>query len=235
MSLVIAENVTQLYGAQEVLRDVSFRIGQSDSIGLVGANGEGKTTLLRIMAGLLAPTGGQVHRAKGLRAGYLPQEPPAPEGGTLQGLALDAFAEARRAEEHMLQLSALMGGEDDGGDLLREYAEAERRFEALGGYSYHNRVERVLTGLGFERDTWDKPLSEFSGGQLTRAYLARLLLEEPDLLLLDEPTNHLDMGSIELLEGWLRTFRKAMIAVSHDRYFLDSVTKRTWEVASGAL
>ena len=234
MSLIIAENVGQHYGAQEVLRDVSFRVAEGDRIALVGANGEGKTTLLRIVAGEIDSTLGAVHRRRALRVGYLAQEPPALGDKTVYGAMLDVFAEVRRMEEELHEISSQLGGHPDP-KLLARYGELQARFESAGGYGYTRRIERVLEGLAFERDSWQQTLSTLSGGQRTRAYLAGILLSEPELLLLDEPTNHLDIDSVEWLEGWLGEFKGAIVVVSHDRWFLDRVTTATWEVGACVL
>lgn len=237
MSLIIAENVTHAFGAVEIVKNASFRLGESDRIGLVGPNGEGKTTLLRITGGMLEQTSGAVHRSSGLRIGYLPQDPPAMEASTVHEAMLDVFADLRQMENELHKLASQMDstGANTSQELLDRYGQMQAKFEAIGGYDYHTRIEQVLTGLNFEREIWDRPLSQLSGGQRTRAYLAGLLLKNPDVLMLDEPTNHLDIDTIEWLEGWLDTFRGALVVVSHDRYFLDHVTKSTWEIAAGVL
>ena len=228
MSLIIAENVGLRFGDHEVLRAINFRIAQSDRIGLVGANGEGKTCLLRIIGGMLESTTGDVHRRRGLTAGYLPQDPPAPAGRTVHDTMLDVFADVRKMEDDLHDLAGRMG---DDAAAVRRYATMESEFEALGGYGYTTRIRQVLTGLGFGGELWDRPLAQLSGGERTRAYLAALLLRQPDVLLLDEPTNHLDIDSCEWLERWLGSFRGALVIVSHDRYMLDRVTAATWELA----
>ncbi len=241
MSMIIAENVTHAFGTHEVLRNVAFRISESNRIGLVGPNGEGKTTLLQVIAGRITQTDGQVHRRRELRIGYLPQDPPATEDKTIHEAMLDVFSDLRRMERQLNDLTGLMerggaGGSDtDQAGLLKQYDQMQSRFEALGGYDYDRRIEQVLTGLAFGKDMWSRSLSKLSGGERTRAYLAGLLLLEPDLLMLDEPTNHLDLDSVEWLESWLGSFRGALVVVSHDRYFLNSVTAETWEIAFGSL
>ena len=235
MSLIIAENVTQVFGTREVLKDVSVRVGRDDRIGLVGPNGEGKTTLLRIIGGLLEPTRGSVHRSRGVRIGYLPQDPPAFEDKTIEQACLDVFADIRGMEEELQAIAAQMSSGAAGPEILKRYGALQAEFEARGGYSYQRRMDQVLGGLGFKRDMWPRSLGQLSGGQRTLVYLATLLLAEPDVLLLDEPTNHLDLDAIEWLESWLEAFKGAIVVVSHDRYFLDHMTRTTWEVAFGGV
>ena len=235
MSLVIGENVTHRYTDQDVLAGVSFHLGRRDRVGLVGPNGAGKTTLLKIIAGLLDPTGGSVHRARGLRAAYLPQDTPALEGATVHDAALGALADLRQTEQELHALADQLAARLGDPDLLARYGRMQADFEAHGGYAYPKRIEQVLAGLAFPRDMWDRPLASLSGGQRTRAYLASLLLQDPDVLLLDEPTNHLDLDSVEWLEEWIAGFRGAVVLVSHDRYLLDRATTSTWDLAFAAL
>jgi len=232
MSLIIAENITHAYGAVEILRNVSFRLAGADRVGIVGPNGQGKTTLLRIVGGMLEQTGGEIHRRRDLRIGYLPQDPPALGDMTVHSAMLDVFADLRALETRIGELAHAMADDPGQGD---KYSAAQHEFETQGGYDYPRRIEQVLEGLAFPQDMWDRPLDQLSGGQRTRAYLATLLLKDPDVLMLDEPTNHLDIDCIEWLEGWLRSFRGALMVVSHDRYFLDSITTDTWEVAFATL
>jgi ATP-binding cassette, subfamily F, member 3 len=234
MSQVIGENVCHAFGDRQVLKNVSFFLGESDRVGLVGPNGEGKTTLLKVIGGMLDPTTGDVHRARGVRIGYLPQDPPALTDTTIHDAALTVFADLRRMETELHAMTDRLAGADDP-DLLNRYGALQADFEARGGYRYPQRIEQILMGLAFPRDMWDRPLSKLSGGQRTRVFLATLLMQDPDILMLDEPTNHLDLESIEWLEEWLSTYRGAIVVVSHDRYFLDRVTTTTWEIAFGAL
>jgi len=235
MSLVIGENVDHAFGDRQVIEKACFRIAQGDRIGLVGPNGEGKTTLLRIICGDLEATSGEVHRRRRLSVGYLPQTPPDLGDATIHDAMLDVFADLRRREEDLHQLALRMEEPDDTDDLATRYGELQTEFEVLGGYDYNVRIEQVLAGLAFAREMWDRAIQSLSGGQRTRVYLGTLLLADPEVLLLDEPTNHLDVDSVEWLELWLRSFAGALVVVSHDRYFLDSVATRTWEIASCAL
>jgi ATP-binding cassette subfamily F protein 3 len=235
MSLIVAEKITHAYGPEIVLRNVAFSLEAGDRIGLVGPNGEGKSTLIKIIAGLLEPSEGQVQPRRDLKIGYLPQTPPAFDDGTIHSAMLGVFADLRQMEEELHTLASGLSGKDDDPELLKRYGDLQHRFEHGGGYDYPTRIEQILTGLAFDRAMWDRPLSQLSGGQRTRVYLATLLLREPELLLLDEPTNHLDLDSIEWLETYLQSFKGAMLVVSHDRYFLDHVTTATWEAAFGGL
>jgi ATP-binding cassette, subfamily F, member 3 len=236
MSWIIAENVTQAYGTQVVLERISARIGPEDRIGLVGPNGEGKTTLLKALGRLMEVTEGKISHRRGLRVGYLPQETPALTGATIRSQMLEIFADQRQREHRLRELSeAVSAGGADLQNNLARLGLCQGEFDAAGGYQYLTRIEQVLTGLGFDESMWDRPMAQLSGGQRTRAYLASLLLAEPDVLMLDEPTNHLDIASVEWLEEYLCSFRKALVVVSHDRYFLDRVTASTWEVAFGQL
>ena len=225
------------YGAQDVFADVDFAIAQGDKIALVGANGAGKTTLLRIILGVDEPTAGDIYRSRGLRIGYLPQRPALRGDQTLYGEMLGVFADLRKRQQALLSLTQEMAStaEQNLTQLMARYAQDEEHFELAGGYDYENRIQRVLDGLGFGRDTYDWPIAALSGGQVTRALLARLLLEEPEVLLLDEPTNYLDIRALEWLESYLQAWSQSLLVVSHDRYFLDRVVTRVWDLNNGQL
>lgn len=235
MSLISADSVGKYYGAHDVFKDVSFRLEHGDRIGLVGLNGEGKTTLLRILAGLEEPNSGTVQRKRGLRIGYLPQDPPALEETTLWEAMLHVFDKLRQMERDLALLAEQMSDPFCPDEILERFSTLQTGFEERGGYTYETRIKTVLAGLGFHPEQYTLPMVHLSGGQRTRALLARLLLEEPDLLLLDEPTNHLDIQAVEWLEGWLQEWKGSLVAVAHDRYFLDKVTNRIWEIAFGSL
>jgi ATP-binding cassette subfamily F protein 3 len=207
---------------------VSFSIAHGDKIGFVGPNGAGKTPLLRIILGQEEPTAGAITRARGLRMAYLPQQPSFPSEQTLYGEMMTLYADLRAQQQRLLALADEMATAADPTAAMERYAEAEQRFDLAGGYEYENDVKRVLSGLGFDESMYEWPISVLSGGQITRALLAKLLLQEPDLLILDEPTNYLDLAALEWLENYLLAWRQTLLIVSHDRYFLDK-----WSTTSG--
>jgi ATP-binding cassette subfamily F protein 3 len=234
MSILSAANLGQYFGTYDVFHGISASVPNDAKIGLVGPNGVGKTTLLRILAGIDTPTSGSVHRAKGTRLGYLRQEAVdafAERDNTVYGEMLTVFAALRAQAVQLQEMEARMAGGDMTEALFEEYGAVQEAFEHAGGYEYEIRIAQVLEGLGFSAAEWDMPLGHLSGGQKTRALLARLLLETPDLLILDEPTNHLDVQAIEWLERALRAWKGALLVVSHDRYFLDNVVDHIWEMS----
>ena len=235
MSIVSAQGLAVAYGAQDVFSEVSLSIAHGERIGLVGPNGEGKTSLLRVIAGLQAPNAGAVHRQRGLRIGYLPQEPPPPGTHTLYETMLGVFATLQAQRAELARLEKEMADPVRREAALARYGPLQSAFEAAGGYTYELRIQQVLSGLGFRPEEYDQPLAHLSGGQRTRALLAQLLLEEPDLLLLDEPTNHLDLEALEWLEGTLLKWPGSLVVVAHDRYFLDKVVTRIWDLSFGRL
>jgi ATP-binding cassette subfamily F protein 3 len=235
MSVLTASNLAKSYGPQDVFEGISLEIPNGAKIALVGPNGSGKTTLLHLIAGLEEPTAGTVHRAKGLRLAYLPQQADFSPTGTLWEAMLEVFADLRAQAGELRRLETAMTDPTSREKALQQYGPALEAFERAGGYTYEQRVEQVLSGLGFAEDDFRRPVAQLSGGEKTRALLARLLLEEPDLLLLDEPTNHLDLGGIEWLENTLKAWKGALVVVAHDRAFLDAVVEKVWELAWGRL
>jgi len=238
MSILSASNLGKSYGAQLVFENLSFAIPQRARIALIGPNGSGKTTLLCLMAGLDVPTGGVVHRARDAHIAYLPQQAEFvlnEESGTLWDVMLEVFADLRAQADELRRLEAAMANEEMREAASRRYGSLLEAFERAGGYAYQYRIEQVLAGLGFEEKDFHRPVAQFSGGQKTRALLARLLLEEPELLLLDEPTNHLDLAGVEWLEDYLKAWRGAVVVVAHDRAFLDAVAEEVWELEWGRL
>lgn len=235
MSLLVASELSKFYGPDEVFANVSVDIPHQSRIALVGPNGAGKTTLLNILAGIDTPTTGTVTTARGISIGFLPQRPEMAGTHTLYEEALSAFASLRQMEAQLSQLEHDMADPKKHNHALKEYGTLQEQFERLGGYTYPSRIKMVLQGVGFDEADYDVSLSMLSGGQKTRALLGRLLLSEPDLLILDEPTNHLDINAVEWLEGYLKDFPGAVLAVSHDRYFMDNFATTIWELDYGAL
>jgi ATP-binding cassette subfamily F protein 3 len=236
MSVITASGVGVSYGAHDVFGELSFDVPPGAKIALVGPNGSGKTSLLRVMARLDRLSAGQMHWARGLTIGFLPQIPDLPEDGTLWDEMLQVFEHLLRQAEELRRLEELIAQPEAGQDgVMERYGQTLETFELAGGYTYELEIERVLTGLGFEETDYRRPLVQLSGGQKTRALLARLLLQKPDLLLLDEPTNHLDIAAVEWLEGYLKEWQGAVVVVAHDRAFLDHVVDRVWELDWGRL
>jgi ATP-binding cassette subfamily F protein 3 len=237
MSIAVISDLSKSFGAELIFSGVSFRVDAKDRIGLVGPNGAGKTTLLNLLAGKLEPDTGNISFASGVTTGYLAQVADFHPSRVLVDEMRAVFAHVHTWEAELAELAARMGDPAMLADpeaheaALERYADLQSRFEHAGGYTIEQRVHQVLDGLGFTREQQDAPATRLSGGQQTRAALGRLLLLEPDLLLLDEPTNHLDLAALEWLEDYLLNWRGAVIAVSHDRYFLDRVTTRTIEIA----
>lgn len=235
MALLAAEDLMHRYGDKIVFEKVSVRVHQGDRIGLVGLNGSGKSTLLRILAGLQAPTAGHVTRARSVRVGYLAQEPHLDSSATLFDEMLKVFERLREQEREIQRLEQELARATLDESLLRRYDEVLEDFQRGGGYEYQSRIHQVLVGVGFTPNDEQKPIAHLSGGQRARAALARLLLEEPEVLLLDEPTNHLDIEALEWLEEYLSHWKGAFIIVSHDRYFLDKLVHKIWELELGRL
>ena len=233
MPLLATKAVGHDFADQTLFEDISIALNPADRVGLVGPNGSGKTTLLRLLAELLQPTDGEVYRSNGVTLGYLRQEAVLTFAGrdnTVYEEMLTVFMELCQQEATLRQYEAAMAGGDASPELLDKYGALQHRFEGAGGYEYQVSIKRVLLGLGFPVDSWNMPLTHLSGGQKTRILLGRLLLEEPDILILDEPTNHLDIRAVEWLEKTLQNWRGALLIVSHDRYFLDSVVNQVWSL-----
>jgi ATP-binding cassette, subfamily F, member 3 len=226
VSLLTAINLAKAFGPNDIFRDVSLTIPHRARIGLVGPNGVGKTTLLRILLGLEEPSAGDVQRSKGLRVGYLPQNATLDSARTVWQECLTLFSDLIDMQQRLTELEHAMGREETEDGLetaMQAYGKLQHEFERLGGYTYETRIRQTLTGLGFIPGDYDRPLWQLSGGQRTRAFLVKLLLSDPDVLLLDEPTNHLDIAATEWLESYMRDWPGAVMLISHDRYFLDQV------------
>jgi ATP-binding cassette subfamily F protein 3 len=232
----MALHMTQLqlsYGSDEVLRDVSAIIRPRDRVALVGRNGAGKTTLLRIVAGELPADGGSMQLPAGARVALHDQRPPLTQGLTLGDYVGQGAAHAAGLEQELRDLERRMADGDHSPATMGRYDRVTTEFEQAGGYGWRARLESIARGLGFAPDDLDRPLGTFSGGELTRASLTRALAGSPDVLLLDEPTNHLDVDSIEWLEEYLDGLDAAVVFVSHDRWFLESVATSVLELDRG--
>ena len=223
------------FSATPLFLDASFVVNPKDRIALVGKNGAGKSTMLKIIAGMQEPTYGQVARQKDITIGYLPQVMILADSRTVREEAETAFAHISEMQERLEKMNEEIARRTDYESesymaLIEKFTHENDRFSMMGGTNYQAELERTLQGLGFQRSDFDRPTAEFSGGWRMRIELAKLLLQRPDLLLLDEPTNHLDIGSIQWLEQFLAQRANAVILVSHDRAFINNVTNRTIEI-----
>jgi ATP-binding cassette subfamily F protein 3 len=228
-----ASGLSHSFGANTVFADVSFSLPPRERLALIGRNGAGKTTLLRALTGEAEPDAGSVSYPKGYRIALHDQRPPLARGLTLGGYVGEGLTDVRAAEARLSELEARMSGGDGSDATLHAYDLAQRQLEAAGGYAWRSRLGSILHGLGFADEQFERPLESFSGGELTRASLARALASNPDLLLLDEPTNHLDLRSLEWLEDELATLDCAVLLVSHDRWFLERVATGVLELERG--
>jgi len=230
------ENIEKSYGPHDVLQGVTWQHNPGEKVGLVGRNGAGKTTLFKLLLRQEEPDRGQIIRASALTAGHVGQHLDAEPGMSLFDYVETAFADVLAIERKMRAIEHdLSDPSKDHDRLLEKYAQLQHDFEHLDGYTLHAEVERVLTGVGFAKKDWERPIAEFSGGQQNRAMLARVLLTKVDLLLLDEPTNHLDLAGIEFLEEFLADFKGSYLLISHDRTFLNRTVGKIVELAHGKL
>jgi len=233
MAVVIASNLRKELAGTVLFDGVSFSVERRDRVALSGPNGAGKTTLLRILAGETEKHGGELAFAKGTRVALHDQRPPLEQELTLREYVLSGARDLVALEDELRRLEQAMSQGDHAQTTLNRYAEAQARLEHAGGYAWRDRATSVLRGLGFAEEDLDRALRTFSGGELTRASLARALGGDPDLLLLDEPTNHLDVANLEWLERELASLDAAVILVAHDRWFLEAVTTATMELEAG--
>ncbi len=238
--VISVESLQVEFGATPLFEDVTYVINKKDRIALVGKNGAGKSTMLKILAGLQQPTGGRVSVPKDTTIGYLPQVMILSNTHTVMEEAEKAFEHIAEMQENIERMNRELAERTDYESesyqkLIERFSHENERFLMMGGSNYKAEIERTLMGLGFQRTDFDRPTSEFSGGWRMRIELAKLLLQRPDVLLLDEPTNHLDIESIQWLEGFLANHCNAVVLVSHDRAFINNVTNRTIEISCGRI
>jgi ATP-binding cassette, subfamily F, member 3 len=233
MAVVIASNLRKEFAGSLLFDGVSFKLERRDRLALAGPNGAGKTTLLRMLTGETSIEGGELVIEKGTRVALHDQRPPLDRELSLREYVLSGASDLLATEHELKRLELAMAGGDHDGATLAAYARAQGRLEHAGGYAWRDHTSAVARGLGFHDDDFDRQLSTFSGGEITRASLARTLAGDPDLILLDEPTNHLDVANLEWLERELASLDAACVVVAHDRWFLEAVTNATLELEAG--
>ena len=231
MIILSAKEITKAYGTDTILSGISFHVNEGDRVGLVGANGAGKTTLLKILAGDILSDAGDFFVAKNKGVGFLKQNSGFEHDRDVIDIVEDTFRDLMKMEGDLENLSEAIGANSKkASSLLKQYEAMQHEFEDLGGYKYKSEIKGVLSSMAFSEEMYHKKISTLSGGEKTRLALACLLLQKPDLLLLDEPTNHLDIGMLKWLEQYLKGYRGTIVVISHDRYFLNQVTTRTFEI-----
>ena len=233
--LIYLEQIGKSFGEKVVLEKVTAAVERGDRIGIVGQNGAGKTTLLRILTGEYADYSGEFNITHGVTLGYLEQNAAPDRSRDVYGEMRSCFAPVLDAMARMQVVERKMAAAPEDPALLEEHAALQSVIDAADGYNMDVNIKKILSGMGFPQDSWEKPVGVLSGGELTRLRLAKLLLEKPDVLILDEPTNHLDFVTMEWLENYLKEYKGAVLVVSHDRYFLDNVCTKIWEVAGCTL
>lgn len=241
MIALSVNNIKKSFGVDPVIQDISFTLNEGERVGLVGINGTGKSTLFKIAAGIIEADSGEIFIGKGLKVGYLEQNPDLFSQNSVLDEVLTVFEELKAQEEELRSLEHEIALESSDPhskvlkSLMDEYSHKMEEFNKNNGYAYNSEAKGVLRGLGFSEEELSKPVNVLSGGEKTRVALSKLLLKKPDVLLLDEPTNHLDTDSIEWLEGYLKQYKGTLLMISHDRYFLDQLVTRIFEIHNQTL
>ncbi|MFC1587651.1 ABC-F family ATP-binding cassette domain-containing protein [Planctomycetota bacterium] len=237
MIVLQAKNLSKHFGPRVLFENVNFQLDAGRRVGLIGKNGSGKSTLLRIILDKESPDAGEVSIHRGITVNYLRQHVAVREDLTLREEVASVFQAVEKMERQLEALTDKISraGEDQQEDLLRQYNRLLEEFESQGAYQWRQQLEKVLAGLGFPRADWDRPVSKLSGGQKSRAALAKMILSRPQLLILDEPTNYLDLWTTEWLEDYLASYSGSVVVVSHDRFFLDKIATDIWELERGKL
>ena len=241
MIVLSCKDICKSYGIRDILKNITFSINEGDKVGVIGPNGEGKSTLFKILTKELSQDSGEVFIDKTSNLGYLSQNLSLDSSKTIYEETLSVFEELLNIENRLATLEVKMNEPYDASNaayhdkLIKDYTTLQDIYSHKGGYIYKGEISRVLNGLGFAEEHFDKEISTLSGGQKTRVALCKLLLRKPDILLLDEPTNHLDLEAITWLEEYLKSYKGTVLVISHDRFFLDSVTNKTFEVISGSV
>lgn len=239
MIILSCKDICKSYGIRDVLKDITFSINEGDKVGIIGANGEGKSTLFKIITKEISQDSGEIFIDKNKTLGYLSQNLALNSDKNIYEEALSVFQELLNIEERLSSLEIKMNEPYDENNasyhdkLIKDYTTLQDIYSHKGGYVYKGEISRVLKGLGFTEDDFYKSIDTLSGGQKTRVALCKLLLRKPDIILLDEPTNHLDLEAISWLEDYMKNYKGTVLVISHDRFFLDSVTTSTFEVIAG--
>lgn len=239
MVVLSCKNISKAYGVDLILDNLTFNINENDKVGLIGANGAGKSTLFKILTSSLEQDSGDIFIDKSKSLGYLAQHLSLDSNNTIYEEVLDVFHDLIKMEEKLNKLEKLMNEPYDKNNkeyhdkVIKDYTTYTDLYINRGGYTYKGEIHRVLRGLSFEEEDFNKQINILSGGQKTRVALCKLLLQSPDILLLDEPTNHLDLTAINWLEEYLKAYKGTVLIISHDRYFLDEITNQTFELISG--
>jgi ATP-binding cassette subfamily F protein 3 len=229
-TILSVQNLVFRYPTQDIFNDVSFNIFEGDRVAFVGSNGTGKTTLIKLILGKEEPTKGNIALARNINIGYLSQEVISSETNTLYEEAKLVFKDLMKLGEDLSRLEAKLAQEPSNNALIEEYGKKQNYFTLHNGYDYEYMIDMILSKFGFSKEDYSRPINSFSGGEKTKMSFAKLLLRKPELLVLDEPTNHLDLSTIEWLESYLKTYEGTLIFVSHDRYFINALATKIYEI-----